>query len=630
MAAAMSKLLLGGIEIPHAVEFEGSIIHVFDPVHHHPLPVPAADSDSELDQRLRHDDRWVHCRRPIVTVGGELELEHLDLIFTPGMGFYRAPMQMKANGGMLLIDDFGRQRCSPQALLNRWIVPLETGHDHLTLQTGQTIIVPFSVFVVFATNIKPGDLVDEAFLRRIHFKVFAQSPTIEEFMQIFENCCRERNIPFERTVVEDLLERYYRPRQISLRGCHPRDLLNHVVSLAEYSERPRVLTSEMLDAACASSAIRATGGTAIVDSVKRISSLLAGVEGRHAILLITDGYDEHSTESVDQAVAAVKSAHATLYVIGVGGVAGISLRGAQLLRKLAEDSGGRAFFPARPSQLSLIHELVSSDVFDRYLITYTPLDQTPDGMWRAISLVTDDKDHKVRTRAGHMAPAPPPVRPSLEFTITDLERRHLDVSAEELVVVEDGVPQTIDVFNEAVDPVSIILALDSSGSMKRSVDAVMEAARTFVHAVRDEDSLAVVMFADRPVFAHDLTTTRDWSLEAIDDYTPIGGTALYDTVVDSLTRLRRVEGRKVIVLLTDGRDEAGERYARKDASMGGRRHGSNPGTVGLAGQRVPIRVPRLRRIAGSEIPLRSYAALHGEGALHDRRRAGERTARGAG
>ena len=176
-------------------------------------------------------------------------------------------------------------------------------------------------------------------------------------------------------------------------------------------------------------------------------------------------------------------------------------------------------------------------------------------MWRAISLVTDDTDHKVRTRAGYMAPAPPPVRPSIEFTIPDLERRHLDVSVEDLVVVEDGVPQTIDVFNEAVDPVSIILALDSSGSMKRSADAVMEAARTFVHSVRDEDSLAVMTFADRPVFAHDLTTTREWRIEAIDDYIPIGGTALYDTVVDSLIRLRRVEGRKVIVLLTDGRDE---------------------------------------------------------------------------
>ena len=252
MSAAMSSLLLGGIEIPHALEFEGSIIQLFDPAHHDPLPAPAADSDGGLDQRLGHDDRWVDCHRPIVTVGGELELEHLDLIFTPGMGFYQAPIQTKANGGMLLIDDFGRQRCSPQALLNRWIVPLETNHDHLTLKTGQKINVPFSVFVVFATNIKPGELVDEAFLRRIHFKVFAQSPTIEEFLQIFENCCRERQIPFERTVVEDLLERYYRPRQLPLRGCHPRDLLNHVISLAEYSDRPRVLTSEMLDAACAS------------------------------------------------------------------------------------------------------------------------------------------------------------------------------------------------------------------------------------------------------------------------------------------------------------------------------------------------------------------------------------------
>ena len=154
-----------------------------------------------------------------------------------------------------------------------------------------------------------------------------------------------------------------------------------------------------------------------------------------------------------------------------------------------------------------------------------------------------------------MAPSPPPVRPSLEFTITDFERQHLDVSMEDLIVVEDGVPQTVDVFNAAIDPVSIILALDSSGSMKRSAEAVMQAARSFVHSVREEDSLAVLTFADRPVFAHDLTTTRAWSREAIDDYEPVGGTALYDTVVDALTRLRRVEGRKVIVLLTDGRDE---------------------------------------------------------------------------
>ena len=150
-----------------------------------------------------------------------------------------------------MIDDFGRQRCSPQALLNRWIVPLEMRHDYLTLRTGQKIEIPFSTFVVFATNIKPADLVDEAFLRRIHYKVFAQSPTVEEFIQIFEKVCAEKDLPFRREVVEDLLERFYRPRQLPLRGCHPRDLVNHVLSLAEYTESTRELTPDLLDAACA-------------------------------------------------------------------------------------------------------------------------------------------------------------------------------------------------------------------------------------------------------------------------------------------------------------------------------------------------------------------------------------------
>lgn len=303
------------------------------------------------------------------------------------------------------------------------------------------------------------------------------------------------------------------------------------------------------------STIRATGGTALLDAVTKVSSLLGEVQGRHAVVLITDGYDEHSTATVDEAIAAVRDAHAILYVIGVGGVAGISLQGQQMLRKLADDSGGRAFFPSRPSQLAETHELVSSNVFNRYLITYTPRDQRPDGTWRAIALSTADPDHTIRTRDGYFAPDPPPIRPSVEFTITDHERRLLEVGAQDLIVIEDGVEQTIEGFQEAADPVSIVLALDSSGSMKPSAEAVMEAARTFVHAVRDEDSLAVLTFADRPVFAHDLTTTREWSLDAIDDYTPVGGTALYDTVVDSLARLRRVEGRRVLVLLTDGRDE---------------------------------------------------------------------------
>ena len=303
------------------------------------------------------------------------------------------------------------------------------------------------------------------------------------------------------------------------------------------------------------SAIRATGGTAIVDALTRVAGLLAEVEGRHAIVLITDGYDEHSEATVEDALAAIKAAHATLYVIGVGGVAGISLQGQQMLKDLAEGNGGRAFFPARNRQLVSTHELVSSDLFHRYLITYTPLDQRPDGTWRAISLKTGDPDHSIRTRDGYFAPDPPPIRPSIEFTITDFERRLLEVGADDLLVFENGVQQSIDVFQEAVDPVSIVLALDSSGSIKKSAEAVMAAARSFVHSIRMEDSLAVLTFADRPVFAHDLTTIRDWSLDAIDGYTPIGGTALYDTVVSSLARLRRVEGRRVLVLLTDGRDE---------------------------------------------------------------------------
>ena len=251
IASAMGSLLQGGIEIPHALEIEGSIVRLFDPVHHEPIPQDA-DETASLQLGQRHDDRWVNCKRPIVMVGGELELENLDLVYNPGLGFYRAPVQTKANGGVLVIDDFGRQRCSPQALLNRWIVPLETRDDYLTLRTGQKISIPFSTFIVFATNIKPADLVDEAFLRRIHYKVFAQSPTIEEFLQIFDKVCAERGVEFKRDVIEDLLERFYRPRQLPMRGCHPRDLVEHVLSLAEYRETTRAITPELLDAACAS------------------------------------------------------------------------------------------------------------------------------------------------------------------------------------------------------------------------------------------------------------------------------------------------------------------------------------------------------------------------------------------
>ena len=252
ISQAIRKLLHGEIAIPHAIEVEGSIIRFFDPVNHEPIESPLEDEDRSLDMGPRLDHRWVRCRRPMVMVGGELTLEALELSYNVTTGFYRAPVQAVANGGVLVIDDFGRQQVAPRDLLNRWIVPLESRVDFLTLQSGQKFELPFMVLVIFATNIKPADLVDEAFLRRIHYKVFAESPTVAEFMQIFENCCRERDVEFDRSLIQQLLKSYYEPRKIALRGCQPRDLLDQVLSLAEYRGEPKQMSRELLEAACAS------------------------------------------------------------------------------------------------------------------------------------------------------------------------------------------------------------------------------------------------------------------------------------------------------------------------------------------------------------------------------------------
>lgn len=250
ISQAIHNLLEGSLYIPHALEVEGSIISFFDPVNHEPLPEQNIREGMDLSDD--YDRRWVLCRRPQVMVGGELSLDQLELSYNPTMGFYRAPVQAVANGGILVIDDFGRQTCSPRDLLNRWIVPLESRVDFLALQTGQKFDFPFMTLMVFATNIKPQDLVDEAFLRRIHYKIFAESPSRAEYFEIFENCCRENGIAYHPEVVEKLLVEYYRPRQIQLRGCHPRDLISQAVYLAEYLGQPPELTPEVMELACAS------------------------------------------------------------------------------------------------------------------------------------------------------------------------------------------------------------------------------------------------------------------------------------------------------------------------------------------------------------------------------------------
>jgi hypothetical protein len=248
ISQAIHTLLEGDIAIPHAIEVEGHIIRLFDPVNHE---VVAGDDEGEgLAAVTPGDRRWVRCRRPRVMVGGDLTLDALELSYNPTTGFYRAPVQAIANGGVLVIDDFGRQRCSPRELLNRWIVPLDNRADFLTLQSGQKFTLPMMTMIVFATNIRPAELVDEAFLRRIQYKIFAESPTVDAFKSIFAACCRDQGATAESGLVERLLIDYYRPRRIELRGCQPGDLIAQALSLASYLNRPPHLTMELLEAAC--------------------------------------------------------------------------------------------------------------------------------------------------------------------------------------------------------------------------------------------------------------------------------------------------------------------------------------------------------------------------------------------
>jgi predicted ATPase with chaperone activity len=249
IAQGISRLLTGDVAIPHAIDFEGHLVQVFDPAVH--LPV-AAEGEPPLDRGTAADGRWILCRRPIVTVGGELTLQSLELNFSAASRLYQAPIQLLANGGVLVIDDFGRQRCSVVDLLNRWITPLESRTDYLTLQSGQKMPVPFVVLVVFATNIQPADLVDEAFLRRIHYKVFAENPTVADFKKIFERCCLERDLAYDEAVVDRLVAEFFRRRGVALRACHPRDLLEHSLAIAAYLGAPREVTYDRLLDACAS------------------------------------------------------------------------------------------------------------------------------------------------------------------------------------------------------------------------------------------------------------------------------------------------------------------------------------------------------------------------------------------
>jgi len=249
IAEAIGKMVLGDdMLIPFAVDIDGEIIKVYDEVNHQLIEQASVMPGTGSLKRIP-DPRWLRIRRPAIMAGGELTLRNLDLIWNQGTRFYEAPHQMKANGGMFLIDDFGRQQVRPRDLLNRWIVPLEKQVDFLTLHTGRKIEIPFEVLVVFSTNMDPKDLVDEAFLRRIPHKIEVIDPSMDEFREIFRRFCEIKKVTYEERGLAYLLQEYYVKPKRKLRSVHPRDILNQLLDLSAYFGTRPQLTKDLIDRA---------------------------------------------------------------------------------------------------------------------------------------------------------------------------------------------------------------------------------------------------------------------------------------------------------------------------------------------------------------------------------------------
>jgi predicted ATPase with chaperone activity len=254
IARAFGNLVLSqSMYIPYALYLDGQVIKVYDAVSHSLASeadgASGASGTGGLRSNTRRDPRWVKIRRPFIVVGGELTLEGLDLVFDDTAKFYEAPFQVKANGGILLIDDFGRQQVRPRDLLNRWIVPLENRVDYLRLHTGRKVEVPFDVLIVFSTNLPPKDLVDEAFLRRLRHKIEIGDPSFEEYREIFKRVAQDKRIEYNDQGLAYLLQEWYIKRNRKLRASHPRDLCDQILDIASYLSVPPLMSREMLDAA---------------------------------------------------------------------------------------------------------------------------------------------------------------------------------------------------------------------------------------------------------------------------------------------------------------------------------------------------------------------------------------------
>lgn len=252
VARAFGNMILSqSMYIPYALYLDGQVVKLFDSVNHQLASEEDATPTGTGSPRTgtRRDTRWVNIRRPFIMVGGELTLEGLDLVFDDVHKFYEAPFQVKANGGILLIDDFGRQQVRPRDLLNRWIVPLENRVDYLALQTGRKVEVPFDVLVVFSTNLPPRDLVDEAFLRRLRHKIEIGDPSYEDYREIFRRVAQQKSIEYNDQGLVYLLQEWYIKRGRKLRASHPRDLCDQLLDISRYLSTEPVMNREMIDRA---------------------------------------------------------------------------------------------------------------------------------------------------------------------------------------------------------------------------------------------------------------------------------------------------------------------------------------------------------------------------------------------
>jgi hypothetical protein len=255
IAHAIGDLILSeSMFIPYSIYIDGQVVKIYDSVNHQMVGDEENGQSSTAGLRTGHrrDPRWMRIRRPFVVTGGELTLAGLDLVFDDVNKYYEAPFQVKANGGILLIDDFGRQLVRPRDLLNRWIVPLENRIDYLTLHTGRKVEIPFDVLVVFSTNLPPKDLVDEAFLRRLRHKIEVPDPSFDEYRDIFRRVAESKGVIFNNEGLAYLLQEWYIKRNRKLRASHPRDICDQIIDISSFFSVEPNLSRELIDLAAES------------------------------------------------------------------------------------------------------------------------------------------------------------------------------------------------------------------------------------------------------------------------------------------------------------------------------------------------------------------------------------------